>query len=448
MTIVCTSSALSFDLSPHGRLAFWARIGLLLGLVLITTVAIYVNVRMAMQAQAAENNLLQQQISKSDHALAETKRIQDKTAAGLNRLRVIEIAQQQQADDTRLLHFLSQDMPPGIQLFKLNRNGSTLQLQGSAATRSQITLLMRRLEISALTDTPVLLELVHQQTEKPSYGFKISARALAAETPDNADANPSQPQRDVTRSSAATEPQQTEPNIFATAELVFGLLTAVAALGYAIWRGWYRVDPLRAARLYAAMATLDPRQIGTWPRAARLLALAELGLFAAFAAWLWVIAPAVAERESYQQHQLQLQEALRAKEQVTAMQDADRARLVAIEDQLATQAQRLPLHEDQEKLRAAIEQLARTHNLKMATPQAALRLVQEQFYASRKLSLQLTGSLDAIGGFVSQLAEIPQLVLLGDFDLTPLETTHGLRFDATLNALLASEPAAAKGEKS
>lgn len=421
-----------------GRRAFWIAAGLVLALSIFATLALQTYLGAAVQAQAVANSLLQQQIAVLDKSLAESRQLQEKTAEGLARLRVIELLQQRQAEDARLWHYLAREISSAIQFTKIGRNGNTLLLQGSSPSRAQLMQLLRGLETGSFTDAPVLLE-----SAQPVPGaFKIAANLLPAEI--SSSANQVRPKKTSDSAPKESAPEDIESDTTGMAWLATALLAPVA-LGYSLWR-WRR--PRHGASLFAAVHALDPKQVGTWPRSVRLLVLAELALFAACFAWLFAIGPALEELDHQRQNALQLQQTLPAKQQAAANLDTDRARFVAMEQQLAARMQRLPLKIDEAQLFAAIEALAQAHGLAMAAPLAALPPVQEELYASRNLPLQLSGSPFAIHGLVADLQRLPQLLVLGDFELARMESAaKGWRIEATLRALLAPDPAQASMQK-
>lgn len=446
MTTAAASTMREFDPLPEGRpgqRAFWIGAGLVLALSIFATLALQAYLGAAVQAQAAVNSVLQRQLAATDKTLTEAKRLKEKTAEGLDRLRVIDLMQQRQAEDARLLHYLARDIPPAIQFAKIGRDGNTLLLQGSSPSRAQLMQLLRGLEAGSFSDAPVLLESAQPAPGgKPLLAFKIAANLFPAETSSPADQIRPNKISDSTPEEFASA--EIESDATGMAWLAMALL-ALAALAFGIWR-WRR--PRHGASLFAAVNALDPKQVGTWPRSVRLLVLAELALFAACFAWLFAIGPALEELDHQRQTALQLQQTLPAKQQAAANLDADRARFVAMEQQLATRMQRLPLKIDEAQLFAAIEHLAQAHGLAMAVPLVALPPVQEELYASRNLPLQLGGSPVAIHAFVADLQRLPQLLLLGDFELARMaHAGKGWRFDATLRALLTPDPKQAAKQK-
>lgn len=454
MTTAAASTMREIDPLPEarpGRRAFWIGAGLVLALVLFSTLALQAYLGAAVQAQAAANSLLQQQIAAIDRALAESKHLQKKTADGLARLRAIELMQQRQTEDARLLRYLTHEISPAIQFAKIGRDGNTLLLQGSSPSRAQRMQLLRVLESGAFTNAPVLLESTQPAPGgKSLQAFKIAATLAPTEI--SPPANQSPPKK--TADSAPEESAPASESVTTDVAWLLMVLLALIALGfggYGIWR-WRR--PRQGASLFATVNALDPKQVGTWPRGIRLLVLLELALFATFFAWLFAIGPALEELENQRHSALQLQANLPAKQQAAANLDANRARFVAMEQQLAASMQRMPLKIDEAQLFVAIEQLAQAHGLAMAAPLTASPLAQEALYASHNLPLQLSGSLDAIHALVGGLQQLPQLLVLGDFELARMAHTNdpghsgkGWRFDASLRALLAPDPAQAAKQK-
>ncbi len=452
MTTAPITTTRHFDRLPDSRAerrAFWVGASLLLSLILFASIGLYRYIGTALQTQLATNSALERQLGNSDKAITEIKQLQNKIGEGSERQRIIDIVQQQQADQVRLLHFLSREIPPGIQFSKISRNGSTFILQGSTLSRLQITRLMRSLETTALTDAPVLLALTQrEQGARQAQTFKIAAKTLSPKTPDSIDQGRPKHMQDKA-STDSTRPETQIASSNSAWPIIALIAIIVAGIGIGIWRRRRNSTPANRSRIQEQFAALDPKQIGTWPLVVRLLALTEIALFAALIAWLFIIGPAYDALENAQQRQLQLQDTLQTKHKAAAKLDAARAQIAAMGQTLAASAQRLPIQSDQEKLLASIQQLARSHGLELATAQAPLPIVQEEFYTRRNISIQLTGKLEAISAFFAALANVPQLVILGDFDLVRMEdAAHALRLDATLSALLALDPAqAAKTKK-
>ena len=164
---------------------------------------------------------------------------------------------------------------------------------------------------------------------------------------------------------------------------------------------------------------LDPKKIGTWPIAAKLISL--LFLFGLIVGLGWYFGwqgqqDALAAKEK-EEEGLRVQ-FVQKKTQAVNM-DLHVKQLADIEKQFGTLLRQLPSKNEMDGLLADINQagIGRGLQFDLFKPAATEKL--GEFYAELPVDIRVTGTYQDIGAFASDVAKMPRIVNLSDVALAP-----------------------------
>ena len=203
------------------------------------------------------------------------------------------------------------------------------------------------------------------------------------------------------------------------------------------------------------LRSLDPRDPGRWPFAARIAAVAVCFLVVAvgliyFFVWTDRM-PELQQRENQEQ---QLRSEFRAKHSKAINLAVYKQQLTDIEKSFGALLRQLPSKTEVPNLLVDISQtgLAAALEEKLFQPGQE---VKKDFYAELPIHIQLTGSYHEFGAFVSGIAALPRIVTLHDIQITPVSKDKSATYDQlqldltakTYRYLDDDEVAAAEAEK-
>ncbi|HXL96850.1 MAG TPA: type 4a pilus biogenesis protein PilO [Steroidobacteraceae bacterium] len=203
------------------------------------------------------------------------------------------------------------------------------------------------------------------------------------------------------------------------------------------------------------LRSLDPREPGRWPFAARAAAVSicfvavAIGLIYVF---VWQDRmPELRQREDQEQ---QLRNEFRVKHAKAVNLAVYKQQLTDIEKSFGALLRQLPSKTEVPNLLVDISQtgLAAALEEKLFQPGQE---VKKDFYAELPIHIQLTGSYHEFGAFVSGIAALPRIVTLHDIQITPVSKEKSAAYDQlqldltakTYRYLDDDEVAAAEAEK-
>jgi type IV pilus assembly protein PilO len=203
------------------------------------------------------------------------------------------------------------------------------------------------------------------------------------------------------------------------------------------------------------LRSLDPRDPGRWPFAARAVAVAACFLLVAFALIYFFVwqdrMPELQQRETEEQA---LRSEFRSKHAKAVNLAVYKQQLTDIEKSFGALLRQLPSRTEVPNLLVDISQtgLAAALEEKLFQPGPE---VKKDFYAELPIHIQLTGSYHEFGAFVSGIAALPRIVTLHDIQITPLSKDKSAAYDQlqldltakTYRYLDDDEVAAAEAEK-
>ena len=175
---------------------------------------------------------------------------------------------------------------------------------------------------------------------------------------------------------------------------------------------------------------LDPREIGSWPIAPKLVALllVLVGIVAAGFWFDWRIQ--IEQLDAARKKEQQLQTSFLDKQKQAVNLEAYRQQLATVEQEFGEMLKQLPNKSEMEALLTDINQAGLGRGLQFLLFKPALQERRSEFYAELPITIKLTGNYHDMGAFASDVAQLPRIVTLND--LTMVAGKDGqLTMDAT-----------------
>ena len=111
------------------------------------------------EAQAARNKFLDEQIVAVDKQIAEIRRIREQTQQLLARKQVVETLQSNREEVVRLFDQIARQLPDGVYLRNMKQTGNKVNIVGYAQSNARVSTLLRNLESSPWLDNATLVEI-------------------------------------------------------------------------------------------------------------------------------------------------------------------------------------------------------------------------------------------------------------------------------------------------
>ena len=111
------------------------------------------------EAQAARNKFLDEQIVAVDKQIAEIRRIREQTQQLLARKQVVETLQSNREEVVRLFDQIARQLPDGVYLRNMKQAGNKVNIVGYAQSNARVSTLLRNLESSPWLDNATLVEI-------------------------------------------------------------------------------------------------------------------------------------------------------------------------------------------------------------------------------------------------------------------------------------------------
>jgi type IV pilus assembly protein PilO len=177
------------------------------------------------------------------------------------------------------------------------------------------------------------------------------------------------------------------------------------------------------------LRSLDPRDPGRWPFAARAAAIGTCFVLVAagliyFFVWQNRM-PQLQQREDTEQ---QLRSEFRTKHSKAVNLAAYKQQLADIEKSFGALLRQLPSKTEVPNLLVDISQTGLAAALEEKLFQPGVE-VKKDFYAELPIHIQLTGSYHEFGAFVSGIAALPRIVTLHDIQITPINKEKSAAYD-------------------
>ena len=132
-----------------------------------------------LEEQNGRNTYLEQEIATLDKQIEEIKKVQEQTAALLQRKTIVESLQANRAETVYLLDQLVRQLPDGVYLKGVQQRGNKVAINGFAQSNARVSTFMRNLESSPYLEKPNLVE-IHAVTDKSSRLSEFSLNVSLA----------------------------------------------------------------------------------------------------------------------------------------------------------------------------------------------------------------------------------------------------------------------------
>jgi type IV pilus assembly protein PilO len=171
--------------------------------------------------------------------------------------------------------------------------------------------------------------------------------------------------------------------------------------------------------------SLDPRDIGGWPRWVHISAAVLVAIVMIVAGLYFGIQPDYEQLGQQQQREQSLRSEFETKQQKVAALDAYKAQLAEMERSFGDMLKQLPNKTEVANLLNDISQTRVASSLEeeLFQPEGE---VPKEFYAEVPNRIVVTGTYHQMGGFVSAIAALPRIVTIDSVELKPAdEKSHG-----------------------
>jgi type IV pilus assembly protein PilO len=163
---------------------------------------------------------------------------------------------------------------------------------------------------------------------------------------------------------------------------------------------------------------LDLKDITSAPAPVRALVLVVLFLAILAGGWYLVWSDAKQSLDTARAEEQSLRDSFTVKKGQVYHYEAYKRRLVEVEQSLAAMLRQLPDRSQMDALLADINQVGVGRGLDFNLFRPGAETLAD-FYATLPVAIKVSGSYHDIGGFVSDLAQMPRIVTLHDVTLVP-----------------------------
>ena len=163
---------------------------------------------------------------------------------------------------------------------------------------------------------------------------------------------------------------------------------------------------------------LDLKDITSAPAPVRALVLAVLFLAILAGGWYLVWSDAIKSLDAARAEEQALRTSFTVKKGQVFHYEAYKRRLAEVEQSLAAMLRQLPDRSQMDALLADINQVGVGRGLEFNLFRPGAETLAD-FYATLPVAIKVSGSYHDIGGFVSDLAQMPRIVTLHDVALAP-----------------------------
>ncbi|WP_419570246.1 type 4a pilus biogenesis protein PilO [Rheinheimera sp.] len=169
------------------------------------------------------------------------------------------------------------------------------------------------------------------------------------------------------------------------------------------------------------LAELDFSNMGSWPKAGRVVVAVVLALLVLIGSYLFLVDPALVQLQAEQQKEKELRESYRSKYSMAVNLPLYQQQMQQMEQMLAGLLQQLP---------SSRETPGMLDDITFAGTSVGLSFVrihwmpeiEKEFYTELPIQIEVLGTYHQVGLFVSAVAALPRIVTLHDFQLKTTET--------------------------
>ena len=174
--------------------------------------------------------------------------------------------------------------------------------------------------------------------------------------------------------------------------------------------------------------SLDPQNIGAWPRPIRYILIALVCAAIAYVLWLKDIEPQLVDLDKAEEEEVTLRQTLDTKQRKAANLEALKEQLAEMKQSFGDMIRQLPDKTEVAGLIVDISQtgLAAGLEFKLFKPG---KEKPAEFYSELPISIKVVGDYHQLGEFVSGIAALPRIVTTHDISITKSDAQ--LVMDAT-----------------
>lgn len=195
------------------------------------------------------------------------------------------------------------------------------------------------------------------------------------------------------------------------------------------------------------MNELDFEQIAIWPHEIKLVVAAVVAIMVGVLSYYMIIADKLPMLERAQAKEVELKATYQAKYNIAVNLDAYKAQLERIKEDFSSMLKSLPTSNETPGLLDDITYVGTSAGLtfKLLNWQPE---IPKEFYTELPIQIEVTGSYHEFGEFVSNIANLPRIVTLHDFEVTQDRSELKLQMQAkTYRTANAEQNVAAAGQQ-
>ncbi len=132
------------------------------------------NINSQIQHQQVRNQILKNEITQLDAALAEIKGLEETKQQLLSRMEVIQSLQQRRPQVVHLFDEIVRTVPEGIYLREIKQNDKTLTIKGVAESNGRVSAYMRNIDASEWMTMPRLKVIESKKGTLRSSDFELT----------------------------------------------------------------------------------------------------------------------------------------------------------------------------------------------------------------------------------------------------------------------------------
>ncbi|HZX81762.1 MAG TPA: type 4a pilus biogenesis protein PilO [Lysobacter sp.] len=185
------------------------------------------------------------------------------------------------------------------------------------------------------------------------------------------------------------------------------------------------------------LKSLDFNNIGSWPRQAKAIFCAIVGLLIVVLVWVLFVSDKREELASLEQKEVELRADFEKKQGQAANLGPLKQQLAQMEQQLQQMLRQLPSKNEMPDLIVDISQTALATGITNELFQPGDEQPRE-FYAEKPIALRMVGSYHQFGAFMSGVASLPRVVIMTmhDISLKPKGAAEGAPAGSIANGML------------
>ena len=169
---------------------------------------------------------------------------------------------------------------------------------------------------------------------------------------------------------------------------------------------------------------LDLNEVGNWPWLIKGIVLAIVFVLVVFGAWKFGWQDQLSRLESAQKKENDLKQTFETKQRRAANLDAYEAQLKEMQASFGAMLRQLPSKVEVAGLLVDISQTGLASGLEfdLFKPGSPIR---KEFYAELPIQIQVRGTYNDFGRFISGVANLPRIVTLHDISIQPAKSGKG-----------------------